>query len=105
MIANLESALEARRQRILISRSDVSGVKWACLFVEAICVLATIALVHANHRSAAIIAMDLFATGAAACFLLIGAYDRPFIGHLAVRPDPLLQVMPEPSGPPLDLKH
>jgi Protein of unknown function (DUF4239) len=35
MIAKLESALGARRQRILISHSAVSGVKWACLLVEA----------------------------------------------------------------------
>jgi len=26
---------------------------------------------------------------------LILAYDRPFTGELAVRPNPLLQVMPE----------
>jgi hypothetical protein len=27
--------------------------------------------------------------------LLILAYDRPFTGELLVRPDPLLQVIPE----------
>jgi len=31
----------------------------------------------------------------AASLLLILAYDRPFTGELAVRPNPLLQVMPE----------
>jgi hypothetical protein len=46
--------------------------------------------------------MVLFATCAAACYLLIGAYDRPFIGQLSIRPDPLLQVMPEASS---DLKE
>jgi hypothetical protein len=34
--------------------------------------------------------------------LLIGAYDRPFVGQLLIRPDPLLQVMPEASS---DLKQ
>jgi len=104
MIAKLEAALEARRQRVLISHFAISGVKWACLWVELICVLVTIALVHAADRRTAAVAMGLFATGASVCLLLIGVYDRPFDGQLAVRPDPLLQVMPEASSPPADLQ-
>jgi hypothetical protein len=97
MTAEFESALDARRQRILISHSSVSWVKWTCLWVQAVCVLVTIALAHHDNPGAATIALGLFATGTAACLLLIGVYDRPFIGQLSVRPDPLLQVMPEPS--------
>jgi hypothetical protein len=100
MIAELESALAARRERILISRSSVSGLKWAGLWVQAVCVLVTIALSHRDNRGAAIIAMGLFATGAAACLLLIVAYDRPFLGQFSIRPDPLLQVMPQALSPP-----
>ena len=95
MTAELESALAARRQRILISQSWVSGLKWVLLVVQAICVLVTIALAHGDNRGAAIMAMGLFATAAAACLLLIGAYDRPFVGQFSIRPDPLLQVMPQ----------
>ena len=105
MTAELESALAARRQRILISQSSVSGLKWAGLFVQAICVLVTIALAHGDNRGAALIAMGLFATGAAACLLLIGAYDRPFLGQFSIRPDPLLQVMPKPLSPRVELKQ
>jgi len=97
MTVGLESALDARRQRILVSQSSVSVVKWACLVIQAVCVLIAIALAHGNKRAAALVAMGLFATGAAACFLLIGAYDRPFVR--SIRPDPLLQVMPEVPGP------
>jgi len=99
LVAALESALDARRQRILISHASVGFVKWACLVIQAVCVLTSIALA-ADKRSNAIIAMGLFATGAAACLLLIGAYDRPFIGQLAVRPDPLLHVLPAAPGQP-----
>ncbi|MGC2223634.1 MAG: hypothetical protein WA624_15415 [Methylocella sp.] len=35
----LESALDARRQRILISLSEVNLVKWACLVLQAVCAL------------------------------------------------------------------
>ena len=97
MTVALESALDARRQRILVSHSSVSLVKWACVAIEAICVLIAIALSHGDKRAAALVAMGLFATGAAAWYLLIGAYDRPFVGQLLIRPDPLLQVMPEAS--------
>ena len=77
-------------------------LKWACLVIQAICVLIAVALSHGDERTAALIGMGLFATGAAACFLVIGAYDRPFTGQLSIRPDPLLQVMPEASS---DLKQ
>ena len=101
----LESALDARRQRVLISHSAVGFLKWACIVIQAVCVLIAIALSHEDKREAAIFAMGLFATGAAACFLLIGAYDRPFVGHPMVKPDPLLQVISEPLGTAADLKQ
>jgi hypothetical protein len=91
----LQSALDARGQRILISRSQVHFIKWACLIAQAVCALTAIAFVHSNNRLAGLFMMGFFATGIAAAVLLIAAYDRPFIGQLAVGPDPLLQVMPE----------
>jgi len=98
----LESALDARRQRILISHSTVSWVKWGCLVIQAVCVLIAIGLSHADKRTAAVVAMGLFATGTAACLLLIGAYDRPFIRQ--IRPDPLLQVHARGFEATLNLK-
>ena len=91
----LETALDARRQRIIISQSQVNLVKWSCLFMQAVCALFAIAMVHSDNRLASIIALGTFATGVAASTLLILAHDRPFIGELSIRPDPLLQVMPE----------
>jgi hypothetical protein len=95
----LEEALDARRQRILISQSGVNFVKWSCLAVQAICALVAIAMVHSDSRLAATISMGLFATGVAASAVLIAAHDRPFVGELAVKPEPLLQVMPDSSAP------
>src|SRR5262249_35253778 len=54
-----------------------------------------IAMVHSDNRLASIIAMGIFATGVAASVLLILAHDRPFTGEISIRPDALLQVMPE----------
>jgi hypothetical protein len=91
----LETALDARRHRIIISQSQVNLLKWSCLFMQAACTLVAIAMVHSDNRLASIIAMGIFATGVAASTLVILAHDRPFTGEISIRPDPLLQVMPD----------
>jgi hypothetical protein len=93
--AAIENALDARRQRIIISRSQVNLVKWSTLYLQAVCALLAVAMVHSDNRLASVITMGVFATGVAASVLLIAAHDRPFTGQLLVEPGPLLQVMPE----------
>ena len=80
MTTALESAFDARRQRIILSQREVNWVKWGCLCLQAACVLIAIAMVHSDNRLAAAIAMWLFAFGVAASLLLILAHDRPFTG-------------------------
>ena len=94
----LESAMDARRQRIRISQSQVNWVKWSSLYLQAACALLAIAMVHSDNPLASAITMGLFATGVAASALLIAAYDRPFIGDISVGPGPLLQVIPSVEG-------
>jgi hypothetical protein len=91
----LETAFDARRQRIIISQSHVNLVKWLCLFVQAAAALLAIAMIHCDNRIASAISLGLFATGVAASVLLIAAHDRPFTGEISVGPAPLLQVMPD----------
>jgi len=95
IITALGSALDARRQRISVSHAEVNLVKWWCLYLQAICELVAIALIHCENRLASALAMGLFATGVAASVLLIAAHDRPFTGQISVGPQPLLQIMPE----------
>ena len=99
LAASLQSALEARRQRIIISESTVSWVKWTGILLQGFIALIAIALVHSDNRLSAALAMTLFATGMGLAIVLIAAYDRPFTGHLSVSPRILLEVMPEASGP------
>jgi hypothetical protein len=94
----LETALDARRQRIIVSLAEVNLVKWCCLYLQGACVLLAIAFVHCDDRLASLAAMGLFATGAAAAVLLIAAHDRPFIGQLSITPEPLLQIMPDTAA-------
>jgi hypothetical protein len=89
------NALDARRQRIILSRERVNWVKWTSLFVQAGCVLIAIAIIHSANRAAAAVAMGIFATGLAVSLLLIASHDRPFNGEVSVKPDLLLQVRPQ----------
>ncbi len=93
----LETAFDARRQRIIISQSHVNFVKWLCLFVQAAVAIFAIAMIHCDNRIASAITVGLFATGVAASVLLIASHDRPFSGAISVGPEPLIQVMPDAS--------
>ena len=98
MVKALHTALDARRQRIVISESSVGTVKWAGILLQGLCTLLAIAMVHSDNRLACAIAMALFATGIALSLLLIAAYSRPFTGEISVGPDLLKQVIT--SGQP-----
>jgi hypothetical protein len=94
----LEKAAEARRQRIVISQSSVSSVKWAAILLMGLCALIAIAMVHSDNRLTCAIALTMFATGIAAAVLLIATYTRPFIGDISVGPDLLQQVIASEPG-------
>ena len=93
MIRALRTALDARRQRIVISESAVGAVKWVAILFQAFCTLVAIAMVHADNRRACAITLTLFATGVALSVLLIAAYSRPFTGEISVTPELLKQVI------------
>ena len=98
MVASLQRAFEARRQRIILSRSSINWVKWTVLFVQAGLTLLAIAMVHSDNRATNRIILAIFATGVGTAVVLIAAHSRPFTGEIAVHPTVLLQVMPE-AGP------
>lgn len=93
ILSALQSALDARRQRIILSQSTVSSIKWAGLLLQALCTLIAIAMVHSDNRLTACIALGLFSTGIAMAILLIASYSRPFTGEISVGPELLQQVM------------
>ena len=80
ILAAVQNAFDARRQRILVSQSTVNWVKWTALLVQAVCTLLAIAMVHSDNRASAAFAMGLFATGVAVSVVLISSHDRPFTG-------------------------
>jgi hypothetical protein len=95
IISALDKVLDARRERIAISLSQVNWVKWFCLVVQALCLLLAIAMMHNDNRVGSALAMGLFATGVGVSILLIASHNRPFTGEISVGPYALLQVLPE----------
>jgi hypothetical protein len=93
IVAALHKALDARRQRIILSQSTVTPVKWAALLLQALCTLIAISMVHSDNRLTCGMALAIFATGIAASLLLIAAFSRPFTGEISVGPDLLKQVI------------
>jgi len=100
MVASLQSALDARRQRIILSRSSINWVKWTVLLVQAGLLLVCVAMVHSDDPAARRIALSVFATGIGAAIVLIASHSRPFTGEISVSPSVLLQVLPESSPSP-----
>jgi hypothetical protein len=93
IVSDLHPALEARRQRIVVSQTSVSAVKWAAILLQGLCALGAIAMVHCNHRLTCAIALAIFAIGIAVSVLLIVAYSGPFTGEISVGPQLLQQVI------------
>jgi Protein of unknown function (DUF4239) len=90
MVKALHTALDARRQRIVISESALGTVKWVGILLQGLCTLIAIAMVHSDNRLTCAITLALFATGIALSVLLIAAYSRPFT---SVGPELLKQVI------------
>jgi hypothetical protein len=95
MVASLESVLDARRQRIILSKSSINWVKWTVLLVQAGLLLVCVAMVHSDDPAASRIILTVFATGIGAAVVLIASHSRPFTGDISVSPSVLLQVLPD----------
>ncbi len=95
MTSALQTALEARRQRIILSRSSINWVKWSALLLLAGLTLITIGMVHSDNRLANRIILGIFSTAVGIAVVLLASHSRPFTGEISVSPAALLQVMPE----------
>lgn len=89
LVTEIQSALDARRDRIIVSHSQVNTVKWFGVITLGLLLLAAIACVHAALPGTAMIALGVFATAIALSLILILSQDRPFSGPFGIKPTPL----------------
>lgn len=94
IVVSVQNALDARRQRIILSESSVNWVKWTGVMLVGVLTLLAIAFVQSGNRLAAALALWLFASAMACSLVLIASQDRPFSGQFRISPDLLQQVVP-----------
>jgi hypothetical protein len=97
IVVSIQDALDARRQRIIVSESSVDALKWLGVVALAALALITIAVVHSGNRTTAGVAMGVFAAAVAVVITMLAAQNQPFSGQLGLDPDVLEQVMPRRS--------
>jgi Protein of unknown function (DUF4239) len=91
----LEDALDARRNRILLSGATLGHVQWMVISFLAVLILVTIAMIHVDNSRTAAITLFIFASAVAACLFLLVVYDRPYAGGgISVEPRALEHIMP-----------
>jgi hypothetical protein len=93
VVAALDQALDARRNRIMLSGELIDGVQWGVILVLMILILTTVAMGNVESPRASAIAMFIVATASAASLVLLLAYDQPLnAGGFFVQPTLLRDV-------------
>jgi hypothetical protein len=89
----IEQALEARRNRVLLSQAEIAPIQWIAIIVIAVLILITLAMVLIEQRLATAITMFIYSTAVAMCLVLLLVYDRPFgAGGFVIQPKVLQAV-------------
>jgi hypothetical protein len=91
----IEDAVEFRRYRVGLSRAEIAPIQWTVIAVLSGMILITIAVIHINRKLAMAIALFVFSTAVAVCFVLLLVYDRPFgSGGFTLLPTAYGEAMP-----------
>jgi hypothetical protein len=90
-MAAIEQAIDARRNRILLSGASVLPMQWVVIVVLGTLMLVTVAIVHIDRPLAKAASLFILSTALAVCLVLLLVNDRPFsTGGFEIRPDSLV---------------
>jgi hypothetical protein len=86
-VAAVEQAFEVRRNRIRLSQAEIASVQWVVIFILAILILVTTAMIHMGKPAAMAATLFIFSTAVASSVVLLMENDRPFAaGGLTLTP-------------------
>jgi hypothetical protein len=77
-VAAVEQAFEVRRNRIRLSQVEIAWIQWVVIFILAILILTTTAMIHIGKPAAMATTLFIFSTAFASCVVLLMENDRPF---------------------------
>ena len=90
----IQRALQARRNRILLSEAAISPPQWIVILVLDALILLTIAMLHVGRHATTAINLFIFSTAIAACLVILMINDRPFnSGGVEIERAPLEEIM------------
>jgi hypothetical protein len=90
LLASLDALSLARSQRLSMAKDFVSGGQWFTVFSLGLLLLVVIATCHAQSAPSRATALTFTSFAIALSVFVIIAHDRPFIGRLAIQPQPIL---------------
>ena len=93
LIDQLVDLRAARLQREMIARGGISPAQWLATLLIALGAMTMIAVAHNHEVGLQVTTLSIYAVGVASAFFVILAHDRPFVGHLGVRPVPIEQAI------------
>jgi hypothetical protein len=89
----IESALQARRNRIVLSEAAITPAQWAVIVLLDSLILLTISMLHVGRHITTAVNLFVFSTAVAACIVLLMINDRPFTaGGITVQPTSLQEI-------------
>jgi hypothetical protein len=94
-VVAIEDALEARQDRVLLSKVAIAPIQWEVVVLLSVLILVTIVMVHLDKPATAAVNLFIFSTAVAACLVLLMVNDRPFAtGGFTVQPMALREISP-----------
>jgi len=93
LIDQLVDLRAARLQREMIARGGISPAQWLATLLIALGAMTMLAVAHNHEVGLQVTTLSIYAVGVASAFFVILAHDRPFVGHLGVRPVPIEQAI------------
>jgi hypothetical protein len=92
-VVAIEQALEARRNRILLSEAAIAPIQWFVILTLDGLMLVTFAMMHIDRPPTAIFSMLVMSTAIAVSLVLLMVYDRPFgSGGITLQPVALREI-------------
>ena len=93
LVGQLMELRSARIQREMIARGGVSPAQWMALILIPMAALTLIVLAYNHDFRWQLTAASIYLVAVCAALFVILAHDRPFVGHLGIKPIPIERAM------------